>query len=75
MSFPVTHGMARAYQEFLLEEAEKIGSVKITGRTRPGPWVRISVRAGDLLVSAGQWLQRRYEPVIIPPREARQSSC
>jgi hypothetical protein len=61
----LTPSMARAYQESLLHEANKLGRpVKGPLPPRPRLTQRLLLWLGDQLIAIGTALRKRYEPAV-----------
>jgi hypothetical protein len=75
MFYPVTISVAVAYDEARRQQLERDPVPQVAATLRPRLLKRMCVGAGDALISAGEWLQSRYEPAMIASPTARQSGC
>ncbi len=56
----LTPWVAKMQQDELLEKAKEERTHKTTRDAGPSPWERLFVHIGDVLITAGQGLHRRY---------------
>jgi hypothetical protein len=72
----LTPSMARAYQESLLHEANKLGR-PVKGPLPPRPRLiqRLLLWLGNQLITIGTALRKRYEPAARSYREALPSAA
>jgi hypothetical protein len=69
---PMTPWVAKHHQDQLLKEAERNRIVKPARRVRPQRWQRLFLRLGDLLITIGLSLHRRFQPAVYPDPELYQ---
>jgi hypothetical protein len=75
MFYPITTSAAVAGDEAMREQFGREHIPQMAATLKPRLLKRFCIGAGDALISAGEWLQSRYEPVMIPNPTARQSGC
>jgi hypothetical protein len=74
MLWPITPSAAMAYHDNLLHDAQKHRMVQVTRTAKPRLQDRLFIRLAGFLISAGLWLQARYQPVVYSGPKACQPS-
>jgi hypothetical protein len=74
MLWPVTPSAAMAYHDSLLYDFQKQRVVQVTRAAKRRLRDRLFVHLAGFLISAGLWLQARYQPVVYSGPEACQPS-
>ena len=65
---PMTPWVAKHHQNQLLKEVER-NRIKTARKTSPQRWQRLFLRVGDLLITVGLSLHRRFQPAGYPDPE------